>query len=136
MIDGVLSFGGVADMGIKVILIFRMWYKIIFKKGVLKILSRENFGNHVFKKWTINKQNCLVEIIKKQQGKLWRFNQTTKKWGKKMWITKTEKGYYTIYYCPMCKKQRTYYSINKNLWKCSTCNLIMKYNYKTKKLHI
>lgn len=44
--------------------------------------------------------------------------------------------WYTVYYCPKCKKQRTWHTINKNLWKCDICGLVMKYRYKDKKLHI
>jgi ribosomal protein L37AE/L43A len=37
--------------------------------------------------------------------------------------------WYTVNYCPRCKKQRVWNTKNEKmfLWKCSYCDLIMKY---------
>jgi len=53
-----------------------------------------------------------------------------------MWKKKTEKGYYTVYYCPGCRCQRPMHTIDYNIWKCDVCDLEMKYNYKDDKLHL
>jgi len=51
-----------------------------------------------------------------------------------MWITKSEVGYYTIYYCPQCKRQRYWHTINKNVYKCARCELKMNYDFRESRL--
>ena len=47
-----------------------------------------------------------------------------------MWKSPSEtpKGkfcWYMVYYCPRCKRQMTWHTINHNLWKCDMCGLEM-----------
>ena len=51
-----------------------------------------------------------------------------------MWKVKTEVGYYTVTYCPVCKRQTTFHTIDYNVYKCDICNLKMTYNYKKDRL--
>ena len=51
-----------------------------------------------------------------------------------MWKVKTEVGYYTITYCPMCKVQRCFHTIDYNVYQCGVCELKMTYNYKKNRL--
>ena len=53
-----------------------------------------------------------------------------------MWMTKSDPGYYTVYYCPVCKRQMTWHSVNRNIWKCDMCGLEMVYKYSDGKLHL
>jgi len=47
-----------------------------------------------------------------------------------MWKTKTTTGYYTITYCPLCKRQTTFHTVGYNVYMCDICNLKMTYDYK------
>ena len=47
-----------------------------------------------------------------------------------MWKSKSETVngnlcFYTAYYCPQCKKQRIWHTIDYNVWKCDYCGLKM-----------
>ena len=67
-----------------------------------------------------------------------------------MWKVKTEVGYYTVYFCPKCKHQRTWHTIfyykfylkeirkmmEDFIMKCDICGLNMKYDYKTGRLKL
>ena len=52
-----------------------------------------------------------------------------------MWMNKTDDGYYTVHYCPWCKLQRFFKTIN-GLWLCDRCGNKMKYNQRDGKLHL
>ena len=53
-----------------------------------------------------------------------------------MWKVKTECGYYTVYFCPQCKRQTTFHTVDYNVYKCDICNLQMIYNDKTDRLKL
>jgi len=53
-----------------------------------------------------------------------------------VWMTKTDLGFHTVYYCPQCKNQRSMHTINHNVWKCEYCGLELIYHYKDGKLHL
>lgn len=45
-----------------------------------------------------------------------------------MWKTQSDISYYTVYYCPKCRRQGTWHTINKSLWRCDRCGLVMRYD--------
>jgi len=44
-----------------------------------------------------------------------------------MWISKSEPGWYTVYYCPRCKQQRVWNTIRTSIFKCGCCGLLVRY---------
>lgn len=54
----------------------------------------------------------------------------------KMWKNKSEVGYHTVYYCPSCRSQKTFHTVNWNLWKCAKCNLKMLYDINKDRLKL
>lgn len=53
-----------------------------------------------------------------------------------MWKVKTNKGYYTVTFCPMCRKQRTFHTVGYNVFQCDVCKLKMYYDYKGDRLKL
>jgi len=49
---------------------------------------------------------------------------------RKFWQVKSGKGYYTVMYCPRCKKQMTWHTIAFNIWKCDMCSLLLTHDKK------
>lgn len=45
-----------------------------------------------------------------------------------MWISMSDSGWYTVYYCPKCRRQMTWHTIRNSIFKCDMCGLLMRYD--------
>ena len=59
-----------------------------------------------------------------------------------IWISKCDptdqnsKSYYTVYYCPRCKRQMTFHSQPDALWHCDRCDFKYRFNRGSRKFEL
>ena len=77
------------------------------------------------------KQNDKIDTSKKAKTEM---NDSKKNTAKRFWKTESDKGYYTVYYCPKCERQRTIHTTTYPYWECDHCHQRMIYDFESDEL--